>query len=198
MGPGLQVRYLPAGGLARSCRADVPERGGRRGDAGRHRRSRSERSDGAAGSRAELSGRDRGWRAWACELAWIANIPRKESTRRSSPRLLEAERTLADLGAEIREVRFPSYEKLVSQWIPMCSVETAEAHLQTYPSRAKEYGPELAQLIEQGRSVERRRNCGHSSRTAQVLRQPGRVVWGYRSVADPDHAGADSDADEDG
>jgi amidase len=31
--------------------------------------------------------------------------------------LLEAERTLADLGAEIREVRFPSYEKLVSQWI---------------------------------------------------------------------------------
>jgi amidase len=67
--------------------------------------------------------------------------------------LLEAERTLADLGAQIREVRFPSYEKLVSQWIAMCSVETAEAHLETYPSRAKEYGPELAQLIEQGRSV---------------------------------------------
>jgi len=67
--------------------------------------------------------------------------------------LLEAERTLADLGAEIREVHFPSYEKLVSQWIPMCSVETAQAHLETYPSRAKEYGPELAQLIEQGRSV---------------------------------------------
>ena len=67
--------------------------------------------------------------------------------------LVEAERTLADLGARIREVRFPSYEKLVSQWIPMCSVETAEAHLETYPSRAAEYGPELAQLIEQGRSV---------------------------------------------
>jgi amidase len=67
--------------------------------------------------------------------------------------LQEAERTLADLGAEIREVQFPAYEKLVSQWIPMCSVETAEAHLETYPSRAKEYGPELAQLIEQGRSV---------------------------------------------
>jgi amidase len=67
--------------------------------------------------------------------------------------LVEAERTLADLGAQIREVRFPSYQKLVSQWIPMCSVETAEAHLKTYPSRAAEYGPELAQLIEQGRSV---------------------------------------------
>jgi amidase len=67
--------------------------------------------------------------------------------------LVEAERTLAELGAQIREVRFPSYQKLVSQWIPMCSVETAEAHLKTYPSRAAEYGPELAQLIEQGRSV---------------------------------------------
>ena len=67
--------------------------------------------------------------------------------------LLEAERTLADLGAEIRQVRFPSYERLVSQWIPMCSVETAEAHLETYPSRKSEYGPDLAQLIEQGGSV---------------------------------------------
>lgn len=67
--------------------------------------------------------------------------------------MLEAERTLADLGAEIHEVQFPSYEKLASMWIPMCSVETAEAHLETYPSRKSEYGPDLAQLIEQGRSI---------------------------------------------
>jgi amidase len=38
-------------------------------------------------------------------------------------------------------------------WIPMCSIETAEAHLETYPSRKSEYGPDLAQLIEQGRSI---------------------------------------------
>lgn len=67
--------------------------------------------------------------------------------------LKEAERALADLGADIREVKFPSYEKLVSMWIPMCSIETAEAHLETYPSRKSEYGPDLAQLIEQGRSM---------------------------------------------
>jgi amidase len=67
--------------------------------------------------------------------------------------LLDAERVLRDLGAEIREVRFPSFEKLVSLWIPMCSVETAEAHLDAYPSRKSEYGPDLAQLIEQGGSV---------------------------------------------
>jgi amidase len=67
--------------------------------------------------------------------------------------LLEAERALADLGAEIREVRFPSYQTLVGQWIAMCSVETAEAHLKTYPSRKSDYGPDLAQLIEQGRAT---------------------------------------------
>jgi amidase len=67
--------------------------------------------------------------------------------------LLEAERAFVDLGAEIREVKFPSYEKLVSMWIPMCSIETAEAHLETYPSRKSKYGPDLAQLIEQGRAM---------------------------------------------
>ena len=67
--------------------------------------------------------------------------------------LTEAERVFADMGAEIREVQFPSYEKLVRMWIPMCSVETAVAHVDTYPCRKKEYGPDLAALIEQGRSM---------------------------------------------
>lgn len=67
--------------------------------------------------------------------------------------LTEAERVFADMGAEIREVRFPPYEQLLGMWIPMCSVETAVAHVGTYPSRKKEYGPALAALIEQGRST---------------------------------------------
>src|SRR6202008_1578087 len=61
--------------------------------------------------------------------------------------LVEAERGLAGLGATIREVRFPDYQKLVSQWIAMCSVETAAAHADTYPAPESEYGPDLAQLI---------------------------------------------------
>ncbi len=65
----------------------------------------------------------------------------------------QAERVLVDLGARVREVRFPDYERLVSMWIPMCSVETAAAHMQTYPSRKSEYGPDLAQLIEQGHAM---------------------------------------------
>jgi amidase len=64
--------------------------------------------------------------------------------------LVEAERVLIGLGATIREVRFPDYQKLVSQWIAMCSVETAAAHADTYPARKSEYGPDLAALIEQG------------------------------------------------
>jgi amidase len=64
--------------------------------------------------------------------------------------LVEAERVFVGLGATIREVRFPAYQKLVSQWIAMCSVETAAAHADTYPARKSEYGPDLAALIEQG------------------------------------------------
>ena len=64
--------------------------------------------------------------------------------------LSEAERVLKGLGATIREVRFPAYQKLVSQWIAMCSVETAVAHADTYPARKSEYGPDLAKLIDQG------------------------------------------------
>jgi amidase len=67
--------------------------------------------------------------------------------------LEEAERVLVSLGAKIREVKFPAYEKLVSMWIPMCSVETAIAHKDTYPRRASEYGPDLAALIKQGASL---------------------------------------------
>jgi amidase len=62
----------------------------------------------------------------------------------------EAVAVLANLKAIVREVEFPPYQKLVSLWIAMCSVETAAAHRETYPSRKSEYGPDLAQLIEQG------------------------------------------------
>lgn len=67
--------------------------------------------------------------------------------------LEETERVLVALGVKVREVRFPSYKKLVSLWIPMCSVETAIAHKDHYPLRASDYGPDLKQLIDQGRSM---------------------------------------------
>jgi amidase len=65
----------------------------------------------------------------------------------------EAERVLVGLGARVREIEFPSTAKLLPGWIPFCSIETAIAHKETYPARAAEYGPALAQLIDQGRRL---------------------------------------------
>ncbi len=58
-----------------------------------------------------------------------------------------------ELGARVVDVSFPPYEELVSKWIMMCAIETAVAHEETYPARAEDYGPELAQLIDQGRDT---------------------------------------------
>ena len=65
----------------------------------------------------------------------------------------EALDVFAGLRATVREVRFPSYQRLVSLWIAMCSAETAAAHLETYPARKTEYGPDLAALIDQGHAT---------------------------------------------
>jgi amidase len=67
--------------------------------------------------------------------------------------VVEAERVLSSLGAIFREIEFPPTEELVRGWIPLCSVETAIAHKETYPARAEEYGPDLAALIDQGRRM---------------------------------------------
>ncbi len=64
-----------------------------------------------------------------------------------------AEDVLAGLGATIREIEFPPTETLVRGWIPFCAVETAIAHQASYPGRASEYGPDLANLIEHGRRM---------------------------------------------
>ena len=57
------------------------------------------------------------------------------------------------LGARIVEVTLPEYDDLVAAWIMMCAIETAVAHQETYPARADEYGPDLAQLIDQGHAT---------------------------------------------
>ena len=58
-----------------------------------------------------------------------------------------------DLGAEIREIRFPDVAQMVADWFPLCGVETAVAHEATYPSRKSEYGPALSGLIDLGRDL---------------------------------------------
>src|SRR5262245_55026790 len=54
-------------------------------------------------------------------------------------------------GAEIVDVILPAnFEQGGGDFLPLCSVETALAHETTYPSRAAEYGPGLAGLIDMG------------------------------------------------
>jgi len=61
--------------------------------------------------------------------------------------------TLVSLGAEVREVRLPPADELITQWGLACAVETALAHLDTFPARAADYGPALRDLIAGGRAL---------------------------------------------
>jgi amidase len=56
--------------------------------------------------------------------------------------------TVRDLGAEIREVKFPDVGQIIADWFPLCSVQTAVAHEATYPARKDEYGPSLSSFID--------------------------------------------------
>lgn len=57
------------------------------------------------------------------------------------------------IGGDVREVKFPEAEDVITDWATACGVETAVAHEATYPSRKDEYGPGLAGLIDLGRNL---------------------------------------------
>src|SRR5699024_2868076 len=69
--------------------------------------------------------------AWALEPADAAT----QATLRSVVDLL------GDLGASLREIRFPDSDQIARDWVPLCGVETAVAHHGTFPQRRDEYGP---------------------------------------------------------
>ncbi|TAJ32786.1 MAG: amidase, partial [Reyranella sp.] len=57
-------------------------------------------------------------------------------------------------GATIVDVALPrEFLEASSDWVALCGAETAVAHEATYPSRATEYGPILAGLIDHGRGL---------------------------------------------
>ncbi len=65
-----------------------------------------------------------------------------------------AAKTLRAAGAEIVDVALPGdFNNGSRDWVALCAIETALAHEATYPSRAAEYGPVLAGLIEMGRRL---------------------------------------------
>ena len=84
-------------------------------------------------------------------------VDRSYNTRDVDPEVVAsvdaAIAVLKELGAEIREIRFPDVAGMVTGWVPFCAVETAIVHEATFPARADEYGPGLRGLIELGRSI---------------------------------------------
>ena len=60
---------------------------------------------------------------------------------------------LAAAGGSTVDVVLPSLDEATVQWLSLCGVEAALAHEKTYPSRAAEYGPVLAGLLDIGRKL---------------------------------------------
>ena len=58
-----------------------------------------------------------------------------------------ARAALADLGAEIVDVTFPDASQVLRDWFPLCAVEAASFHAETFPSRRSDYGSILATFL---------------------------------------------------
>lgn len=97
-----------------------------------------------------LAGMTRGLRGLRIGIDPKWNTDRVEDSVKQM--LADVLKAVADLGGDIREVRFPDPEQIISDWFPLCGVETAVAHESTYPARKDEYGPGLSGLIDLGRS----------------------------------------------
>jgi amidase len=64
-----------------------------------------------------------------------------------------AANVFAELGAELRPIKFPDPEPLFASLLDLIMIELAVAHRDTYPSRAKDYGPWLGRGIDQARKA---------------------------------------------
>jgi len=83
------------------------------------------------------------------DRAWTVDFV-DEPTRKA---LLEAMLVVQSLGAVLKDISMPDTTQAVADWVPLCAVETAVAHADTFPARKAEYGPGLSGLIELGRSM---------------------------------------------
>jgi len=63
-----------------------------------------------------------------------------------------ARKVFETLGANVKEVRVPNPDLLITSGLASCAAEAAIAHEATYPSRHREYGP-LAALLDAGRAT---------------------------------------------
>ncbi|MEQ8663365.1 MAG: amidase, partial [Gammaproteobacteria bacterium] len=78
--------------------------------------------------------------------AWIADGVDPQ-TRAA---LDDAVSVLRDAGGTVKNVAVPDVSAMIWDWFPICAVQTALAHRETFPSRRNEYGPALVQLLDMG------------------------------------------------
>lgn len=100
--------------------------------------------------------------------------------------------TLAQQGATIREVAFPSPDEIVRDATQLCAVEAAVAHQATFPSRQAEYGPVLSSLLQLGHKVDAltlariiERRAGFRGRVAAVFRDVDLLLMPVMNWAAP-------------
>jgi amidase len=70
-----------------------------------------------------------------------------------SKAVLATTATFKELGAEIREVKFPVSDADMDDWVTICAAETMAAHEKWFPSRAADYGPTFRSFLEEGVKV---------------------------------------------
>ena len=99
---------------------------------------------------------------------------------------------LAQLGATLHAVSFPSPDQIVRDAVLLCAVEAAVAHEATYPARAREYGPVLSGLLELGRKADgrevakiHRRRKEFSGRLEALLREVDVLLMPAMDIAAP-------------
>ena len=98
-----------------------------------------------------LAGMTRGIRGLRVGLDPVWNTDRVDAGTAAA--VADALKVVADLGGDIREIKFPDVEQIIADWFPSCGVETAVAHEATYPARKAEYGAALSGLIDLGRGL---------------------------------------------
>ena len=77
---------------------------------------------------------------------WLSETVDAETLRAFDEAVIQ----LAELGCEQREVVIPDVSEMIWDWFPICAVQTALAHAETFPAQRDGYGPALASLIEMG------------------------------------------------
>ncbi len=98
----------------------------------------------------------------------------------------------SSLGAEVRQVQFPTVDQVLRDWPLNCAVETAVAHEATYPARKAEYGPGLAGLIELAQGVKATdyqkillRRRAFAGRVAALFQQIDLLIIPAQFIASP-------------